>query len=367
MTVTLDLDFFRRFLDRATRVLVAEAAHLTELDAAIGDADHGANLKRGFTSAAGAVAAEPPATPGALLTAVGVHLTNTVGGASGPLYGTVLRRMGKILGEAPVVEPATLGRALAAAVASVRRLGDSAPGDKTMVDALQPAADAYAGALERGDVTAALDAAARAARAGAEATVPLQARRGRASYLGERSIGHQDPGATSSALLLTALWEATDPALCARAPQAEAEAEERKAASPPERKAGRVGVVLVSHSREVAGSAAALARALVGTGDAAPVAPAGGLPDGSIGTSAELVRQAVRDADEGAGVVVLCDMGSAVLTVRTLLTEKGFEEVRIADAPFVEGAVTAVVTASAGGDRAAVLAATDDARTYRKL
>ncbi len=363
MTVTLDLDFFRRFLDRATRVLVAEAAHLTELDAAIGDADHGANLKRGFTSAAEAVAAEPPATPGALLTAVGVHLTNTVGGASGPLYGTVLRRMGKILGEDPVVEPATLGRALAAAVASVRRLGDSAPGDKTMVDALQPAADAYAEALEQGDVTAALDAAARAARAGAEATIPLQARRGRASYLGERSIGHQDPGATSSALLLTALWEATDPALCARAPQAE----EREAAPLPERKPGRVGVVLVSHSREVAGSAAALARALVGTGDAAPVAPAGGLPDGAIGTSAELVRRAVQDADEGAGVVVLCDMGSAVLTVKTLLTEKGFEEVRIADAPFVEGAVAAVVTASAGGDRAAVLAATDDARTYRKL
>ncbi|MFI9239908.1 PTS-dependent dihydroxyacetone kinase phosphotransferase subunit DhaM [Streptomyces sp. NPDC053079] len=125
--------------------------------------------------------------------------------------------------------------------------------------------------------------------------------------------------------------------------------------------------MLVSHSREVAGSAAALARALVGTGDAAPVAPAGGLPDGAIGTSAELVRRAVQDADEGAGVVVLCDMGSAVLTVKTLLTEKGFEEVRIADAPFVEGAVAAVVTASAGGDRAAVLTATDDARTYRKL
>ncbi|MEU1308399.1 PTS fructose transporter subunit IIA [Streptomyces cinnamoneus] len=125
--------------------------------------------------------------------------------------------------------------------------------------------------------------------------------------------------------------------------------------------------MLVSHSRAVAESAAALAGALVGTGAPAPVAPAGGLPDGSIGTSAELVRRAVATADEGAGVVVLCDMGSAVLTVKALLTEKEFATVRIADAPFVEGAVAAVVTASAGGDMTAVLAAADDARTYRKL
>ncbi|RKN64968.1 dihydroxyacetone kinase subunit L [Streptomyces klenkii] len=364
MTVPLDLAFFRRFLDRATRVIVAESAHLTELDAAIGDADHGANLKRGFTSAAEAVAAEPPATPGALLTAVGAHLTNTVGGASGPLYGTVLRRMGKVLGEEPVVEAETLGRALGAAVASVRRLGDSAPGDKTMVDALQPAADAYNAALPQG-VVAALDAAARAAREGAKATIPLQARRGRASYLGERSIGHQDPGATSSALLVTALYEATDPELCAVPPEREAAAAEAPARAEP---AGRVGIVLVSHSREVAASTAELAKALVGTGDPAPAAPAGGLPDGAVGTSAELVRRAVGAADQGRGVAVFCDMGSAVLTVKALLAEGfGGSEVRIADAPFVEGAVAALVTASAGGDLAAVLAAADDARAYRKL
>lgn len=365
MTVPLDLAFFRRFLERATRVIVAESAYLTELDAAIGDADHGANLKRGFTSAAGAVAAEPPATPGALLTAVGVHLTNTVGGASGPLYGTVLRRMGKVLGEESVVGPEALGRALGAAVASVRRLGDSAPGDKTMVDALQPAADAYAAALPRG-VVAALDAAARAAREGAEATIPLQARRGRASYLGERSIGHQDPGATSSAMLVTALYEATDPELCAAPPEREAEAAEApaQAAEP----AGRVGIVLVSHSRDVAASTAELAKALVGTGDPAPAAPAGGLPDGSVGTSADLVRRAVGAVDQGRGVAVFCDMGSAVLTVKALLAEGfGGADVRIADAPFVEGAVSALVTASAGGDLAAVLAAADDARAYRKL
>ncbi|MEU7103447.1 PTS fructose transporter subunit IIA [Streptomyces sp. NPDC046215] len=129
-----------------------------------------------------------------------------------------------------------------------------------------------------------------------------------------------------------------------------------------------MGVVLVSHSREVAASTADLARALVGTGDPAPVAAAGGLPDGGIGTSAELVRRAVGDVDQGQGVVVLCDMGSAVLTVKALLADGSVGAgVRIADAPFVEGAVTALVTASAGGDADAVIAATDDARTYRKL
>ncbi|WP_279617234.1 PTS fructose transporter subunit IIA [Streptomyces albus] len=129
--------------------------------------------------------------------------------------------------------------------------------------------------------------------------------------------------------------------------------------------------MLVSHSREVAQSTADLARDLVGAGDPSPVVPAGGAEAGGIGTSSELVRRAVARADEGAGVVVLCDMGSAVLTLKTLLADTGPdalpEGVRIADAPFVEGAVAAVVTASAGADLDLVLSAADDARTFRKL
>ncbi|WP_277816933.1 PTS-dependent dihydroxyacetone kinase phosphotransferase subunit DhaM [Streptomyces caatingaensis] len=147
--------------------------------------------------------------------------------------------------------------------------------------------------------------------------------------------------------------------MCAVAP--EPPVREEPAAE--ERAPGRVGVVLVSHSRELAEAAAALARALYGAGGPAPVVPAGGLPEGGVGTSPELVRRAVEEADEGAGVVLVCDMGSAVLTARTLTGET----VRIADTPFVEGAVAAVVTASAGGDLAAVLAAAEDARTYRKV
>ncbi|NJQ00236.1 PTS-dependent dihydroxyacetone kinase phosphotransferase subunit DhaM [Streptomyces zingiberis] len=139
----------------------------------------------------------------------------------------------------------------------------------------------------------------------------------------------------------------------------------------PRQEPGRVGLVLVSHSRQVAEATARLARDLVGAGDPAPVAPAGGVEDGGVGTSAALVRRAVAAVDEGAGVVVLCDMGSAVLTVKALLAETGPEAlpagVRIADAPFVEGAVAALVTASAGAGMDLVLSATDDARTFRKL
>lgn len=397
----LDTAFFLRWLQDATQVITQEADQLTELDSAIGDADHGINLRRGFTSASAAVTAEPSDSPGGLLKAFGTHLTRTVGGASGPLYGTVLRRAGRALGDEETVSPEALGDALAQAVAGVRRLGDSGPGDKTMVDALAPAAEAYAAALQSGgQLRDALEAAARAAQEGAEGTIPMQARRGRASYLGARSIGHQDPGATSSALLITALYEAatghsgeteaasgkasgavdpvTDEASGggaeASAPEGDEEQDEeaeRKNATGGGGPGPRVGVVLVSHSSELADATADLAKALVGSGDPAPVAAAGGVEGGGIGTSSTLVREAVKAVDGGCGVVVLCDMGSAVLTMKALLAETGEgalpKDVRIADAPFVEGAVAALVTASTGADLDAIMAATDDARTYRKL
>lgn len=333
MPFDLNTAYFRRWLHRTAQVVNEQSSHFTDLDAAIGDADHGANLDRGFTAAAAAIAKDEPACPGALLTTVGSVLTNTVGGASGPLFGTVLRRMGKKLGEAETVTAEALGEALAAALASVQRLGDAVPGDKTLVDALAPAVAAYATALESGARTEdALRAAAVAAREGAEATAALQARRGRASYLGERSIGHPDPGATSTAIILTALYEATDRDVCSTsAPQGSARAEE---ASLDRTAPDRVGIVLVSHSREVAAATAELAKALTGMDDPAPIAAAGGTEDGRIGTSAELVRQALKEVDGGKGVAVVCDMGSAVLTLKALLAEGGLADgVRIADTP----------------------------------
>lgn len=194
----LDADFIRRWMSRTAASVDREAAQLTELDSAIGDADHGSNLRRGFTAVSAALEKEPPESPGAVLMLAGRQLISTVGGASGPLYGTLLRRTGKALGDAPAVTDEQVGRALGEGVAAVAQLGGAQAGDKTMLDALLPAVEALATSFEAG---------AEAARAGALATVPLQARKGRASYLGERSIGHQDPGATSAALLITALAE----------------------------------------------------------------------------------------------------------------------------------------------------------------
>jgi dihydroxyacetone kinase-like protein len=195
---SLDGDFFRRWLTTAGAAVEREAGRLTELDSAIGDADHGTNLQRGFRAVLASLEKEPPSAPGAVLTLAGRQLISTVGGASGPLYGTLLRRTGKELGDAAEVTPAQLADALAAGVAAVAQLGGAKAGDKTMLDALEPAVEALRTSFAAG---------AEAADAGALATVPLQARKGRASYLGERSIGHQDPGATSSALLVAALAE----------------------------------------------------------------------------------------------------------------------------------------------------------------
>ncbi|MET7273717.1 MULTISPECIES: dihydroxyacetone kinase subunit DhaL [Streptomyces] len=196
----LDADFFRRWMTATAALVDRDAERLTALDSPIGDADHGSNLQRGFTAVTATLEKEAPDTPGAVLMLAGRQLISTVGGASGPLYGTLLRRTGKALGDSTEVSAEQLAEALRTGVDAVRTLGGAAPGDKTMIDALVPAVDAL------GDSFAAARAAA---EEGAEATTPLQARKGRASYLGERSIGHQDPGATSAALLIAGLEEAS--------------------------------------------------------------------------------------------------------------------------------------------------------------
>ncbi|WP_320784488.1 dihydroxyacetone kinase subunit DhaL [Streptomyces sp. CRN 30] len=198
----LDADFFRRWMTAAAAAVDREAERLTALDSPIGDADHGSNLRRGFAAVAAALEKEAPPTPGAVLQLAGRQLISTVGGASGPLYGTLLRRTGKALGaDAAEVTEEQLRDAFRTGVEAVAVLGGAAPGDKTMLDALLPAVDALGESFA---------AAADAAERGAEATIPLRARKGRASYLGERSVGHRDPGATSAALLVAALVEAAD-------------------------------------------------------------------------------------------------------------------------------------------------------------
>jgi len=200
----------RTWLELAAASLRENRDYLTQLDAAIGDADHGTNMDRGFTAVVEKLAAADGGTPpGRLLTTAGSTLVSTVGGASGPLWGTALRRAGRALGEADEFDGAELAAALQAALDGVVELGAAQEGDKTMVDTLAPAVrvlrDRVGGG---GSVGAALAAARDAGDEGMRATVPLQASKGRASYLGERSIGHQDPGATSTALIVAALARA---------------------------------------------------------------------------------------------------------------------------------------------------------------
>ena len=205
----MDAGTVRSWLATAAASLHEQRDYLTQLDAAIGDADHGANMDRGFTAVLEKLDGLGDDSPGKLLTAAGSTLVSTVGGASGPLWGTALRRAGKSLGAADTFDESELAGALEAALAGVVELGAASEGDKTMVDALAPAVRTFRSELERGTALVAALAAARAAgEDGMRATTPLQAAKGRASYLGERSIGHQDPGATSTALILAALAEA---------------------------------------------------------------------------------------------------------------------------------------------------------------
>jgi dihydroxyacetone kinase-like protein len=204
---SVDAGTVRSWLAASAVAIREQRDYLTQLDAAIGDADHGANMDRGFTAVVerldGEASSEPP---GKLLLTAGSTLVSTVGGASGPLWGTALRRAGRVLGEAETFGPGELVAALDAALAGVVDLGAASEGEKTMVDALAPAVRMLRERIETGAGLAdALAAAREAGEEGMRATVPLQARKGRASYLGERSIGHQDPGATSTALILAAL------------------------------------------------------------------------------------------------------------------------------------------------------------------
>ena len=179
--------------------------HLTQLDSAIGDADHGVNMQRGFTAVVAALDGYEAAGVGDVLVKTGTTLISSVGGAAGPLYGTFFRTAGKQL-SGPTADAGQLAAAFDAGLAGVQKLGAAVLGDKTMVDALAPALEAFGAAAQAGEgEAAAAEKAAAAAESGAQDTIPLQARKGRASYLGARSVGQQDPGATSTALVFRAL------------------------------------------------------------------------------------------------------------------------------------------------------------------
>jgi phosphoenolpyruvate---glycerone phosphotransferase subunit DhaL len=184
--------------------------YLTKLDSEIGDGDHGTNMHRGFQAALERLEGADPSTPADALKAVSMALISKVGGAAGPLYGTAFLRASTALQGKDEVSAEDAAEALEAALGGIKQRGKAEVGDKTIVDALEPAAEAAKGAVSEGSAAAVLRAAAEAAKEGAESTVPLTARKGRASYLGQRAAGHQDPGATSTYLLLDAAARALE-------------------------------------------------------------------------------------------------------------------------------------------------------------
>jgi dihydroxyacetone kinase-like protein len=211
MTETVDVEVLARWVREFARLVAENKDLLTTLDSAIGDADHGTNMDRGMAAVTAALTENTPASAAALLKLVGMKLVSTVGGASGPLYGTAFLRMAAAAGEVPSLDGGSFAKALRAGLDGVVARGKAEAGDKTMYDAYAPAVDALDAALAAGgSLPEALRAAWAAAEAGRDATTPMLARKGRASYLGERSVGHQDPGATSVTLLIQAAATAVD-------------------------------------------------------------------------------------------------------------------------------------------------------------
>ena len=197
----------QRWLLEAAAEVDVQADHLSALDAALGDGDHGTNMQRGFGAVTDAITdVDDDLRPGELLMLAGATVMNTIGGASGALWGFALRRAGRSLGDAPSVDGHGLADMLTAMADAVVELGEAEPGDKTMLDALAPAAEAMRRGVDAGACVAdAVQEASAAARAGADATAAMEARRGRASFLGVRSVGHQDPSANSVAIVMEAL------------------------------------------------------------------------------------------------------------------------------------------------------------------
>ena len=192
-------------ISRIAERIIDNKEYLTELDREIGDADHGVNMARGFQAVLEKVPQDSDDV-GAVLKKTGMTLLSTVGGASGPLYGTAFMEAGKAVAGKERLEAADVPAILDAAIAGIQKRGKAAQGEKTMLDALIPALETYREKLESGsDLSEAMDAACAAARDGVEFTKTIRATKGRASYLGDRSIGHQDPGATSSLLTMEAI------------------------------------------------------------------------------------------------------------------------------------------------------------------
>lgn len=321
------LDFVDKFADK----MAEHKQELTEYDQHIGDGDHGINMARGMAAVEEKKPAFQDKDIGDILKTVGMTLVSTVGGASGPLYGTAFMKAGMAAKGKEELTDDDLIAVFDAMIGGIQTRGKAQQGEKTMLDAIIPAADAFKAAVAEGkDTQQALEEADKKAWEGVEYTKTIRATKGRASYLGERSIGFQDPGASSISYMIDALTEASGK------PVGESEA------------ADTVGIVIVSHSPKIAEGVLDLALEMAPN---ARIAATGGLSDGSIGTDLTAVRKAIDTVMSPAGVIVLIDLGSAYMSSEMAVEMSDHPElIHIVDAPLVEGALFAAVESSVGND-----------------
>lgn len=336
------------FVDNFADKMGEHKQELTEYDQHIGDGDHGINMARGMAAVEEKKPTFQDKSIGDIFKAVGMTLVSTVGGASGPLYGTAFMKAGMAAKGKEELTDEDILAIFDAMIGGIQTRGKAVAGEKTMLDALMPARDAFKEAIESGKNTAeALRAADEAAWEGVEYTKTIRATKGRASYLGERSIGFQDPGASSSSYMIDALVEAAGDV------PGEPDAVDT------------VGIVIVSHSPKIAEGVMDLALEMAPD---AKIAATGGLSDGSIGTDMASVQNAIDAVMSPAGVILLVDLGSAYMTSEIAREmSKNPELIHIVDAPLVEGAMFAAVESSVGSDIDRILTVMKKAKTEPKF
>lgn len=336
---------FARWIGRYAELIERDVDRLTELDAAIGDGDHGVNMQRG----AAAIRRQDRelwkvGTCARLFHVVGHIFLADVGGAAGVLYGTFFQVTGENLGESQCVDARHFATALGRGLTALMRRGKAETGDKTMVDAMAPALVCLAKEIDAAaSVAQAVASACEAAAAGSRHATSLVARRGRASYLGPRAVGHEDPGAASTVLLFEAL-RAVDDVGTSHVVDTEA----------------RVGILLVSRSEAVAIGTAEVAGGMAPSVRIVPL----GLEEPWDACAQALLRGAIREADEGAGVVAFVDAVGAWEWIGQ--TDRQATRVRVSRGPFVEGAVMAAVLAEARKSLSAVVTGSEAAAMLEK-
>lgn len=320
---------------------------LTDLDRAIGDGDHGVNMKRGLDGVLNQLPVLLSLPLPEALAEIGTILVMSIGGASGPLYGSMFIGMGKCTTDQAIAMP-WLSQTLARGIEAVQKRGKSEAGQKTMLDVLVPVASALREAVDKDTPALETMAAIRiAADQGLEKTRNMIAQKGRAAFLGKRSIDHIDPGAQSSQLIIRAICRALEKDIYGQREKP--------------RSAPCVGIVIVSHSPDIAKGTAEMVHQVVG--DEVPLAYCGGNPDKGLGTDVAAIKQCIESVYSDAGVAILVDLGGAETNSEMaieMLPKEYQAKVVICNAPIVEGAVMAATEAAGGGSLQEVRATAEE-------